>query len=433
MIHFRHATSVAVLLLPLLFGCGQETVDSDRDPVYFSPIEAQTIEPKVFEDPGPSMAEEQRKELQPVLAGFRRNARRVLAKPDIGERISQIESIFVASGHIFELADIYQNLVAEDGAASPAAPRLAWILLQLGQEKQARMWIDRLMVQYPGRASSWYLDTVYHLPKLRESTSAAARVVYGWNRVQSEDTTELSGFGDRQMKMVGNQASRLEAALPEGALTSVEEEITDLLSTPLAELDTPPALKNRTDATPETSPAGTENASGDEEKPPVETQAADAEQGEIEGVTPDEDESEADSPELAAPTPPADRAVEKREPIKITVARGKIALSSGDTMKAVRAFQTALEREPEHVEALLGMARARWQSEDMRDEAAASVRKLAARDDLTPRQTYEVGLFAFSKLDDNKLARELWQDVMEDDAALAKRVGLEEMLEKTQP
>lgn len=421
----RHSeTAVLIVLLGLLVGCGKGTVDSERDPVYFSPLEDQELEPKVHEDPGPAMSDQEQEQIQPVIEGFRQNARRVLDKPDIGERISQIESIFIASGHIFELADIYQELVEEEGISSPAAPRLAWILLQLGQEKQARMWIDRLLVEYPGRASSWYLDTIFYLPQLRDSNTAAARIVYSWNRSQGEDTTSLAGFGQRQMQMVGQQVDQLEERVPAAAIEDVEKELAELLATPVSELETPPALEKAAPAPNEAEPPKEEEAKAESEEGPAEAPAGDTKQAaqtDTEQISPDA---------IRRPTPPANRRVEKQEPVKITVARGTIALSNGDTEKAMNAFQTALRRDPDNVEAELGMARAGWTVEEMKNQSASTVRALAKRDDLTPRQKYEIGLFAFSKMDDNELATKLWEQVAKDDPELARRVGLKDMLEK---
>ncbi|MGM0556799.1 MAG: tetratricopeptide repeat protein [Myxococcota bacterium] len=421
----RHLeTVVLLLLLSLLIGCGKGTVDSERDPVYFSPLEDHELEPKIHEDPGPAMSAEERQQIQPVIEGFRQNARRVLVKPDIGQRISQIESIFIASGHIFELADIYQGLVEEEGVSSPAAPRLAWILLQLGQEKQARMWIDRLLVEYPGRASSWYLDAIYHLPRLRESNAAAARIVYSWNRSQSEDTTSLAGFGQRQMTMVGQQVAQLEERLSKAALDRAEKDLAELLATPISELETPPGLKDEAaEAAPE------EDLVDDEQQGQVD-EGARSDDSPTEQQEQNTDNAQGSPDDTRQPAPPANRSEEKTEPVKITVARGTIALANDDTEKAMQMFQAALQREPDNVEAKLGMARAGWTVEEMKNQSASVIRQLAARDDLTPRQTYEIGLFAFSKMDDNALATKLWEQVADDDPELAKRVGLNELLEK---
>jgi tetratricopeptide (TPR) repeat protein len=407
-----HLKSVLlVLLVGLLTACGQGTVDSERDPVYFSPLEDQSIEPKVHDDPGPAMSAKERQQIQPVIEGFRRNARQVLAKPDIGERISQIESIFIASGHIVELANIYQDIVEEEGVSSPAAPRLAWILLQMGQEKQARMWIDRLLVEYPGRASSWYLDVIFHLPQLREGGSAAPRIVYGWNRANSDQTTELVGFGERQIAMVDQQVSQLEERLPEQALAGVEEELAELLATPVSELERPPALADEEPAAPTGEP-----------------DAVDQERAQAPVRQPDEDEQV--DPDIAATTEEPKTPAEEQEPLKITVARGSIALSNDETEKAMRIFQSALERDPDNVAANLGMARASWTVEEMRGQSTKLIRELASRDDLTPRQKYEVGLFAFSKMDDNELATKMWTQVQSEDPELAEQVGLKDMLRK---
>lgn len=419
--NFHTNFTVLVALIGLLAACGEGTVDSERDPVYFSPLEDQQLDPKVFADSGPAMSPAEREQIEPVIAGFRQNARRVLAKPDIDERISQIESVFIASGHIFELADIYQDIVEEDGVASPAAPRLAWILMQLGQEKQARMWIDRLLVEYPGRASSWYLDAIYHLPQLRDGAAAAPRIVYSWDRSQSDQTTELLGFGQRQMNMVGQQVEQLRGRLPDEAMTAAEEELAELLATPISKLPRPPALADETtsDEAPDVS---AEDSEGDVEP--------DSGEGEDEPAT--DDSTERASEAAGEPSSPQTAPSEEQEPVRITIARGSIALSNNETQKAMRLFQTALERDPENVEAKLGLARTAWRVEDMRDRSASIVRELAARDDLTPRQKYDVGLFAYSRLDDNSLAARLWREVTSDAPELAESVGIPELLEKVE-
>jgi tetratricopeptide (TPR) repeat protein len=112
------------------------------------------------------------------------------------------------------------------------------------------------------------------------------------------------------------------------------------------------------------------------------------------------------------------------------VARGQMALSQGQSEQAEQFFAQALKRDPDSVDARLGQIQNAWSDETRRNELARSIRTLAERDDLTPRQQYEVGLFAFTKMSDAKLARELWQKVEERDPQLADSVGLDGLMER---
>lgn len=392
-------------------GCGEGPVDDTNGAVYFSPLENETVAPEKVVDQT-RVPQEEIERVKPIVDGFSKGADRLFQREDAAEVLPQIEMAYLISGRYLELVGIYQNVVEEQGISSPAAPRLVRALLRLGQRQQARELIDKLLASQPDSARPWFLNGAYWLPEARDSEDAAARVVASWKKSLAIDP-DFDGLEQPNAPSLAQQVEQLEARTSPEALAEAR-----------AELDAPRDVP--AEAADEDDEAVAEKVEQPEGAPVEEAPAEEpAEQPGAEALA-----EAATAPTAAAPAPIAPQPAE--EPVPVLIARGEMQLAQGDANSAEQLFQKAIERDPVNVTARLGLIRAGWTEETRRAELSKTLRTLAERDDLTPRQQYEIGLFALTKMGDRQLAGELFRKVKERDPQLAETVGIDALLERTQ-
>jgi tetratricopeptide (TPR) repeat protein len=385
-------------------GCSEGPVDDSAGTAYFSPLETTEVSSQTIPQPQ-LVPENERANVDAVVEGFSRSALKFFERGDPEGRLPEIEAVFIASGHYLDLVGIYQNVVEKQGISSQATPRLARAYLRLGQEHTARELLDKMIAERGDEALTWFLNGAFWLPKAEGSKEASAKVIASWQKALAIDPN-FEGFEQQGAPPLREQLAALRQRTPK---EDVEEAVAALGEAPA-------------EPTPDDE-AETETESEDQEPEAQAETAPVAEAAAPEAAAPEAAGPQAAAPQAAAPEQAA-------EPVAVTIARGQMALSQGQSDQAKQFFNKALERDPDNVEARLGLVQNAWRNEDQRNELARTVRKLAERDDLTPRQQYEIGLFAFTKMSANDLAIELWQDAKERDPALAKSVGLDGLIER---
>lgn len=399
-------------IITLSTGCGEGVVDDDADTVYFAPLERDELRTERIAAPeGPS--DEQVAQVKPIIDGFSENAGALFARGDIESRLPQIEQVFVSTGHYLDLVAIYQNVVDTQGISSRATALLVRHYLRLGQRHLARDLLDEMIAERPDDPQTWFLNGTFWLPKLEGSEEAGARVIASWQKVLDLDAN-FEGFEQANLPPLREQLEALRQRVPQAAVRKA-----------VAELDEEGAAAEETG--PDEKPRELEAA--EQQEAPRET--ADAELPEADAELPaHRDPSDADG-EPAPEAQPAPEESKEAEPVAITLARADMALGQGDAGGAKELFEEVLEREPTNVDATVGIVRSGWQDdESSRNQLATTLRELAERDDLTPRQQYDIGQFAFTKMQDPKLAAKLWKEAKERDPKLADRVGLDRLIER---
>lgn len=117
------------------------------------------------------------------------------------------------------------------------------------------------------------------------------------------------------------------------------------------------------------------------------------------------------------------------------VAQADVLLQQGNHQAAFRAYSEILKRAPNHRRAHYGQAVAAWRAlgKDDAGSARSLLDKVAAREDLTGREAYELGLVFVREVGDKGAGVKLWERAKTLDAALAAEVGLEQLIQNNQP
>lgn len=392
-----------VLLLCLSLGCTEGLLPDQREVVYFSGLETDRASATSIPDRGPQVSKSQQDVYDPILDGFEKNYPQLLKRPDIKNQIERIESVYVGSGRYLELVSIYQQDFKANGMQSNVIDRLAWGYIRLGMQKQAREVLDMLQEARPRDSDVWFLEGAFWLQWDPDELESQQQFVAAWERALSLDP-DYRGFEGIRAADMERQLERVKQRIgPENLISPVERAV-DLASE--AVLQAPRVALARV------KPKPVVPIPDDVEEPPAEALP----EGEPAGEE----------------TPPAAAEASPEREYKLKVARGELFLSQGEFKKAEDAFIAARTLVPNGFAAEFGQLRAGWGVESARNRVSARARKLAERNDLTARQTYELGLFAYSKMSDRDLARSLWTRTRELDAALAGRVGIDALLKKVE-
>ncbi|MFB6265206.1 MAG: tetratricopeptide repeat protein [Bradymonadaceae bacterium] len=420
------ALGLASLLAVLAWNCGGAADDS-RTTAYVHPLAGPDEFDSTVSSPAPPVSMDEKPGYRSIVEAFKKNASALFKRSDIDKRIEQIERVFVATGHYLDLVAIYQRVVDEQGLASPAAPRLAWAYIRLGQRRLARKLIDRLERARPESARVAYLEGAFWFDRASQSKKAAARTVRAWRRAL-ERNPDLQGFGGVGASQLKRQLARLEKRLgssPEAILGSDERP---------SSTDTSPP---RSDGSGESSIGGETEPSSSADPPDERGGEDDSDAGEDSSAAEPTDEPTADSSAGAAPsrtnTDRSDGSTEDTGQVADrAVIEGQLALESGAPRKAQSRFERALEHAPGRVDARLGLLRAKLRAGGDPDALADDLRKLVERQDLSARQAYDAALFARVKLEDDGLAVRLLERVRRLDPAFAKRIGVSELIDQSQ-
>lgn len=383
----RRAALGAVALL--LSGCVGEDAGSSDSRVQFNPLERQSKVVEPVRDPGPPVDLEKRPDYQKILQGFRDNADALFQRSDIHQKIDQIERVFMGTGKYLELVEIYQDVVEKEGLDSSAAPRLAWAYIRLGQRKQARAFLDRLEENRREDAIVAFLDGAFWFNEAQESEEAIGKAVDAWERALELDP-DFRGFSGLTADSVRRKVKQLQQASPAARRPSSGSESEDDAE----------ARSARSPDPSEAEPGESRGRGESDHRPST-------------GDKPPENEaSDADTPD--------------KPPVPLLLTRADMAYSQGETGKAKRLYAQVLNRDADNVGAEFGMIRVLWKQNPHDQDLSKRARKLAERDDLDPRDAYELGLFARAKLDLPDLTNELWERIRLQDPELAKKLGIAE-------
>jgi tetratricopeptide (TPR) repeat protein len=383
-----------------LGACSVNEPDADKaGTVLFSPLSSEAVAPEVVEDPDAPAANGV-KEIQAIVSEFETGASN---QPNFID----LESRFIERGRYLDLVGIYQNMLQKNTSQNqadmtPVKLRLVRAYLRLGQMHLAREALDELIAERADSPMTWFLNAAYWLPEAGTSEEAAARVIANWQKSLQLDA-DFVGFEQPDAPPLRAQLKLLRQRVSAEKIAEAVAELHKKMN--------PNAVAKDSETTDETV---------DEADNVAEVAKKELAPILIANPTP---------PAAAAQPEPAKPGESTPQRIPFIIAHANMALAQGKTDEAERLFKQALEREPTNFQARFGLIRAGWPDESRRAELANSVRKLAKRKDLTPRQQYEVGRFVFFDLDDRKLALSLWSKVKERDPELAEMVGLDALID----
>lgn len=407
----RQISLLSLAGLVALAGCGGEGfAANERASVLFSPLRTQTAAPRVLDDPG-APAKDGIQEIQGIVAEFEKGMSAGAAAPSM----ASLESQFIQRGRYLDLVGIYQNMLKkntvqapnEGGASGPSAieVRLARAYLRLGQTRLARQTLDHMIEKNPDSAMTWFLNAAFWLPEAADSPDAAARVVANWQKALDIDPNFV-GFDQPNLPSLQEQLAALRARTPADKIATATAELHKKLNPNAVEKSAaaPAAAAPVEVAKPAPAPA----VQAPEEVAPETTAAAEPK---------------------AALAPPAPEKSAPRQRIPYIMAHAHRALAAGQMAQATQLFEQVLARESDHFGAKFGLIRAGWMNAAKRPALEKSLRELAARSDLKPRDQIEVGRFVYYDLKDPALAISVWERVKKQDAALAKSLGLDMLIE----
>ncbi len=356
--------------------------------VYFTAIETDTLKPTPIPDPGVQLSKAQMVSSSTIADGFIENHARLLEDGEIVARIEQIENIFLATGRYHELMAIYRDDWEKRGTQSFVADRYAWGLVRLGQRKASREVINQLLVARPTEGRIHFLDGAQYLQEQPPNPEKFPAIVRAWQRVL-EFEPDYRGFEGITAALLKAEIEKFESRIPTaGAPVAVPT-----APQPVAVVEPIEPVEPAVD------------------EPVVDEPAA---------VEPASDEPTIDEPAVAAAARPVERT--DRQRYQLEVAKGQIALGQGNYRAAEEAFLIARAILPGDFEAEFGHLQSGWATLEARARVSDGVRKLAERDDLTPPQRVELGIFLWSKLGRQDLALKQWESAKSAAPELAPRV-----------
>jgi|GEM_PF-6453253 len=396
----RQIWRVSLAGLLALAGCGgDEFAASENSSVLFSPLRTQTAAPRVVEDPG-APAKDGIQEIQDIVAEFEAGMSAGASAPSM----VSLESQFIQRGRYLDLVGIYQNMIkkhtvqapGEGGASGSGAieVRLARAYLRLGQTRLARETLDHMIEDNPDSPMTWFLNAAYWLPEAADSQDAAARVVANWQKALDIEPNFV-GFDQPNMPSLKEQLAVLRTRTPADKIAEATAELHKLMN--------PGAVEKGAEAPAEAEPVEVAQIA----PPPV-----------------------VEAPKEVAPAvvvPPEENAPPQRIPY--IMAHANMALAGGQMAQAAQLFSQVLARESDHFGAKFGLIRAGWMNPAQRPALEKSLRQLAARADLKPREQVEVGRFVYYDLKDSGLAISVWERVKKQDPAVADALGLDMLIE----
>lgn len=365
-----------------------------REVVYFTAVETKTPKPTPIIDQEPELTKTQRDTYDPIIEGFLENYPNLIGRPDIRPQLEQLETVFVTSGRYLELYEIYNEDYKKRGLDSHTVERLAWGHVRLGQQKAARDLIDELIKRNPSDPVPHFLSGAYYLQWDPTSDKSLKGIVESWGRLL-ELAPNYRGFEGITARDIRTQLDRAKRILEQ---RGVKEEPNGLSALELA--------RERVGKAPAMALATIEAAMKPVEEPQVV-----------------ESEKEPEPPQEQPEQPKTN----KEQEYKLAVARGEILLAEGKAREAENAFLAAKSIKPDGFGAEFGQLRAGWTIETQRPKVARRIRTLAQREDLTAHQYYDLGLFAYSRMDDKDLSGTLFAKTKSMDPELAKRLGIDKL------
>jgi len=410
---------VCLAALPALVGCVEAPADSsDADSrVYFNPLERRARTVREVEVPEPPLSLEENERIRRIVGGFRERALTLFRRDDPDRPVDEIERIFRSTGKYLELAGIYQGVVAEQGVESDAAPRLAWILVRLGQERQARELLDRLLKVRPESALVHFVDGSFWFNRAPESREAAARTVVSWRRALERDP-EFEGPERLDASALRRKIRRIEGRLPEEpeSILARSDEGDGGLS---SEGDGPVGASDDREQPSELDEGGQEADDGGESRAGTADAFRESGRASDTGAT---DTGATDRRESGAS---ADAGADAGPSAPLLLTRADLALRNGEIEEARRLYRRILEeREERQLEAEFGLIRTEQRAGVDAAKLVEQLRALVDRSDLTARLAYSMHSFARGTLDAPGLAEQFRERVRELDPEYAEKMGL---------
>ena len=441
----RHTIAILSLIAALagLSACtrGVEPT-SGAGVVYLSALEPDTYSPTVLADLGPPITAKEREIIEQAhVTPFLKNPRAYFDAPRAGDRLERVETAFTATGRLLELVAVYREEVKARGMDSPAAPRLAWWLIRLGQEGQARAQVEAYAKAKPEDGTAWFLLGALWMRGLNTDAKAAALVLLSWERALELDP-KLRGF-----ERFGADAVRSQLAMLRQRAPITPEQRALLQRELIASLQRATDETPKPDATPP--PDATPKPQPDQEDGATTAQAPGAKLADAKpaDVKPAEQPGPGATGAKPAPTDgakPAARTYSPDRNARIFIARAQLASAEGDAMGAARHTREALAmvggdlvkaaktNDPDVAFRLVQLTRATATTEADKTRATAAFRALAARQGVSASLRYELAVFALRQLDDRAAARALLQRVKADDPERARALGVDALLSQAQ-
>lgn len=433
----RHTIAILSLIAALagLSACtrGVEPT-SGAGVVYLSALEPDTYSPTVLADLGPPITAKEREIIEQAhVAPFLKNPRAYFDAPRAGDRLERVETAFTATGRLLELVAVYREEVKARGMDSPAAPRLAWWLIRLGQEGQARAQVEAYAKAKPEDGTAWFLLGALWMRGLNTDAKAAALVLLSWERALELDP-KLRGFERFGADAVRSQLAMLRQRAPitpEQRALLQRELIASLQRAPG---ETPQPAEDKKPQSPQDDGATTAQAPGAK---PADVKPAEQSGPGATGAKPAPTDG-------AKPAEPAAKTYSPDRNARIFIARAQLASAEGDAMGAARHTREALAMvggdlvkaaktsDPDVAFRLVQLTRATATTEADKTRATAAFRALAARQGVSASLRYELAVFALRQLDDRAAARALLQRVKADDPERARALGVDALLSQAQ-
>lgn len=433
----RHTIAILSLIAALagLSACtrGVEPT-SGAGVVYLSALEPDTYSPTVLADLGPPITAKEREIIEQAhVAPFLKNPRAYFDAPRAGDRLERVETAFTATGRLLELVAVYREEVKARGMDSPAAPRLAWWLIRLGQEGQARAQVEAYAKAKPEDGTAWFLLGALWMRGLNTDAKAAALVLLSWERALELDP-KLRGFERFGADAVRSQLAMLRQRAPitpEQRALLQRELIASLQRAPG---ETPQPAEDKKPQSPQDDGATTAQAPGAK---PADVKPAEQSGPGATGAKPAPTDG-------AKPAAPAAKTYSPDRNARIFIARAQLASAEGDAMGAARHTREALAMvggdlvkaaktsDPDVAFRLVQLTRATATTEADKTRATAAFRALAARQGVSASLRYELAVFALRQLDDRAAARALLQRVKADDPERARALGVDALLSQAQ-
>lgn len=407
---------LAALLTASVLGCGDGVLAEGGGDVYFTPWNADQVQPTVIEDRQPVLPPEQSDNYEEVVRGFSAQAPDLLQRPDVVDVLGPIEQSFLLSGKYLDLVDIYREHYEQHGVGSVAAPALAWTYMQLGNAPALAELKEEMLEHRADDPLTWVIVGNIHMRQADASMESARRAKEAFERVLELDP-QFGGFKATEPAALRQQLDALRRRVPDEP--AEETDVDAVAAAPMHHVEEGDEPTPIVDASEAAEPAEEEEDiyGGDADEPAGEI----AEEQVEEQVDPDGEIDEEDTAE--------DEDVTEAQAAHYVV-RGQQAFQRGSDHypEAQDHFRRALDLDSDNVDAGIGLLRIAARTGAPDEMLYEQVDRFVDRE-LSAQQAYDLGLFCLRRLNDRDRATSLLQRVQQKDPSFARRVGVDSLLD----